>query len=98
MLKGNAIIAQSGGPSAVINNSTCGVIQTWFEKVDFGTIYAGISGIKGILEEDIIDLAAQDKQEIAATPTGFQDRPRAEQKIKSITLVDEGEVKEPEKC
>ena len=35
MLKGNAIIAQSGGPSAVINNSTCGVIQTWFEKVDF---------------------------------------------------------------
>ncbi|MBR2783389.1 MAG: 6-phosphofructokinase [Firmicutes bacterium] len=66
MLKGNAIIAQSGGPSAVINNSTCGVIQTWFEKVDFGTIYAGISGIKGILEEDIIDLAAQDPQDIAA--------------------------------
>ncbi|MBR5429210.1 MAG: 6-phosphofructokinase [Firmicutes bacterium] len=66
MLKGNAIIAQSGGPSAVINNSTCGVIQTWFEKADFGTIYAGISGIKGILEEDIIDLSAQDPQDIAA--------------------------------
>ena len=59
-LKGNAIVAQSGGPSAVINNSICGVIQTWFKEVDFGTIYAGISGIKGILEGDIIDLAQQD--------------------------------------
>ncbi|MBR5429208.1 MAG: peptidylprolyl isomerase [Firmicutes bacterium] len=36
--------------------------------------------------------------EIAATPTGFQDRPRSEQKIKSITLEDEGEITEPEKC
>ncbi|MBR2783390.1 MAG: peptidylprolyl isomerase [Firmicutes bacterium] len=34
---------------------------------------------------------------IAAVPTGFQDRPRSEQKIKSITLVDEGEIVEPEK-
>ncbi len=48
VLKGNAIVAQSGGPSPVINNSICGVIQTWFkEEADFGTIYAGISGIKG---------------------------------------------------
>lgn len=65
MLKGNAIVAQSGGPTAVINNSVCGVIQTWFEKANFGTIYAGINGIKGILEETIIDLAAQDKDVIA---------------------------------
>ena len=35
---------------------------------------------------------------IANTRTGFQDRPQAEQKIKSITLVDEGEVEEPQKC
>ena len=65
MLKGNAIVAQSGGPTAVINNSVCGVIQTWFEKADFGTIYAGIMGIKGIFEGNIIDLAAQDKDVIA---------------------------------
>ena len=37
-LKGNAIIAQSGGPSAVINNSACGVIQRWFEKADFNSL------------------------------------------------------------
>ena len=64
-IKGNAIVAQSGGPSAVINNSACGVIQTWFKNAPFGTIYAGISGIKGILDGEIIDLAAQDPAVIA---------------------------------
>ena len=64
-LKGNAIIAQSGGPSAVINNSVCGVVQTWFKQADFGKIYAGISGIKGILDENIIDLSQQDEKIIA---------------------------------
>ena len=64
-IKGNAIVAQSGGPTAVINNSACGVIQTWFkEAADLGTIYAGISGIKGILEGNIIDLRAQDAEMI----------------------------------
>ncbi len=59
-MKGNAIIAQSGGPTAVINSSACGVIQTWLaQATGCGTIYAGISGVKGILEGDIIDLAQQ---------------------------------------
>lgn len=59
-LQGNAIIAQSGGPSAVINNSACGVIQTWLAQAGgCGTIYAGVSGIKGVLEGNIIDLAQQ---------------------------------------
>lgn len=66
-LQGNAIIAQSGGPSAVINNSVCGVVETWMKEAGtLGTIYAGISGIKGILVEDIIDLSFQDKADIAA--------------------------------
>ncbi|MBQ1501810.1 MAG: 6-phosphofructokinase [Firmicutes bacterium] len=64
-LKGNAIVAQSGGPSAVINNSICGVIQTWLAEAPFGTIYAGIAGVKGILDGDIIDLALQDAEKIA---------------------------------
>lgn len=65
-LQGNAIIAQSGGPTAVINNSVCGVIQTWMKEVDFGTIYAGISGVKGILAGEVIDLKFQDAAAIAA--------------------------------
>jgi ATP-dependent phosphofructokinase / diphosphate-dependent phosphofructokinase len=65
-LQGNAIVAQSGGPTAVINNSVCGVVQTWLKEVDFGTVYAGISGVKGILAGDVIDLKAQDADSIAA--------------------------------
>ncbi|MCL1816338.1 MAG: 6-phosphofructokinase [Clostridiales bacterium] len=64
-LSGNAIIAQSGGPTAVINNSVAGVIETWLDQDITGTIYAGISGIKGILQGHIIDLAAQEKSILA---------------------------------
>ncbi len=73
VLSGNAIIAQSGGPTAVINNSVAGVVQTW-QKLKFkGKIYAGLNGIKGVLEEDIIDLAYQDK----AVIEGFRYTPGA---------------------
>ena len=64
-LAGNAIIAQSGGPTAVINNSVAGAVETWFARAPGGAIYAGISGIKGILEGRIIDLAAQEKPVLA---------------------------------
>jgi peptidyl-prolyl cis-trans isomerase B (cyclophilin B) len=36
--------------------------------------------------------------EIAAVPTDSNDRPKTEQKIKSITIIDEGPIDEPEKC
>jgi 6-phosphofructokinase 1 len=60
-INGNAIIAQSGGPTAVINNSVAGALETWFRRAPAARLYAGISGIKGILEGRIIDLAAQEK-------------------------------------
>ena len=64
-LQGNAIVAQSGGPSAVINNSVCGVVQTWLQEAPFGKMYAGIGGIKGILEGNIIDMGCQRPEVIA---------------------------------
>ena len=65
MLKGNAVIAQSGGPTAVINNSVCGVVQTWLNNTEApGKIYAALQGIKGFLEEIMIDLAEQDPEVI----------------------------------
>jgi len=65
MMKGNAVVAQSGGPTAVINNSVCGVIQTWLNNPDApGKIYAALSGVKGFLEEDLIDLGEQDPEVI----------------------------------
>ena len=62
----NVIIAQSGGPSPVINNSLRGIIeacQAYPEK--FGTLYAGWHGIEGVLKEELLDLSRQDPEEIS---------------------------------
>ena len=62
----NLLIAQSGGPSPVINSSLRGVVETakaFPGKV--GTVYAGWHGIEGVLKEELLDLSAQDEQEIA---------------------------------
>lgn len=62
----NVIIAQSGGPSPVINNSLRGVIDTCKRFPEtFGRIYAGWHGIEGVLKEELLDLSAQHEEEIA---------------------------------
>ncbi len=62
----NVIVAQSGGPSPVINSSLRGVIETckMFPDV-FGTVYAGWHGIEGVLKEELLNLSAQDEDEVA---------------------------------
>ncbi|HDN79264.1 MAG TPA: diphosphate--fructose-6-phosphate 1-phosphotransferase [Chloroflexi bacterium] len=61
----NVVIAQSGGPSPVINNSLRGIIETCRSMPEyFGTIYGGLNGIEGILKEELLDLSAQDEEEI----------------------------------
>ncbi len=62
----NVIVAQSGGPSPVINSSLRGLIETcrMFPQT-FGAIYAGWHGIEGVLKEELLDLSAQDEEEIA---------------------------------
>ena len=64
VLKGNAVIAQSGGPTAVINNSVCGAVQEWMRREAPGVIFAGIGGVKGILEGKLLDMTKQDTQVI----------------------------------
>jgi 6-phosphofructokinase 1 len=62
----NVIVAQSGGPTPVINSSLRGVIDTckMFPET-FGTVYAGWHGIEGVLKEELLDLSAQPEDEIA---------------------------------
>ena len=56
MAKKNAFYAQSGGVTAVINASACGVIETARKHKDkIGKVYAGRNGIIGALTEDLID-------------------------------------------
>ncbi len=72
--KRNAFYAQSGGVTAVINASACGVIQTARQHTDrIGTVYAGRNGIIGALTEDLIDTSRESDADIAAlrhTPSG----------------------------
>ena len=73
-MKQNAFYAQSGGVTAVINASACGVIETArkFRK-QIGKVYAGRNGIIGALTEDMIDTSRESPRAIAAlrhTPGG----------------------------
>ena len=74
MAKKNAFYAQSGGVTAVINASACGVIETArAHKKEIGKLYAGRNGIIGALTEDLIDTSKESKKDIAAlryTPSG----------------------------
>jgi 6-phosphofructokinase len=55
-LVGNLLVAQSGGPTAVINASVAGVIQEAGKHGMIEEIYGGLNGIYGILNEDLVDL------------------------------------------
>jgi 6-phosphofructokinase 1 len=74
MAKKNAFYAQSGGVTAVINASACGVIETARKHKDkIGKVYAGRNGIIGALTEDLIDTTKDSDKSIAAllhTPSG----------------------------
>jgi 6-phosphofructokinase 1 len=74
MPKTNAFYAQSGGVTAVINASACGVIETARKHKDkIGKLYAGRNGILGALNEELIDTSKESAAAIAAlrhTPSG----------------------------
>lgn len=74
MAKANAFYAQSGGVTAVINASACGVIETARRnKARIGKLYAGRNGIVGALSEELIDTSRESAGTIAAlrhTPGG----------------------------
>ncbi len=70
----NAFYAQSGGVTAVINASACGVIETARQHPEqIANVYAGRNGIIGALAEDLIDTRQESDEAIAAlryTPSG----------------------------
>ena len=69
----NAFYAQSGGVTAVINATACGVIETARSTRRIGKVLAGKNGIIGALKEELIDTSAESVKAIAAlrhTPSG----------------------------
>ncbi len=62
MLKGNAIIGQSGGPTSVINSSLAGVIDAAKKSSVIESVYGMNYGIEGFMKEMLIDLGNQSEQ------------------------------------
>jgi 6-phosphofructokinase len=65
-LVGNVLVGQSGGPTSVINASVAGVIAEALNHECIEEIYGALNGVLGILQEDLIDLAAESQQQIRA--------------------------------
>ncbi|MDG3003014.1 diphosphate--fructose-6-phosphate 1-phosphotransferase [Paludisphaera mucosa] len=66
----NVVVAQSGGPTCVINNSLRGIVETCRRHPGaFGKVYGGRFGIEGVLKEELIDLSATSAEEIALLRT-----------------------------
>ncbi len=74
-MKGNVIVGQSGGPTAVINSSLAGVYKTALER-DFNKVYGMRYGIQGFIDEQYVDLSDYIKNELdlellKRTPSAF---------------------------
>ncbi len=72
-LEGNLLVGQSGGPTAVINASLCGVIQESLKCAEIQNIYGALHGIQGVLREEFIDL----RKEAPLTLEGLKKTPSA---------------------
>ena len=59
-VKGNLIVLQSGGPTAVINSSVAGVVLKASASPGVGEVYGAINGILGVLNEELVDLKRED--------------------------------------
>ena len=72
ILEGKALIAQGGGPTAVINQSLVGVVLESRKFPQVSRVYGAIHGLRGIIEEDFIDLTQEtthNLEQIALTPS-----------------------------
>ena len=63
-LKGACIIGQSGGPTAVINASALGAIQTALKCEPVTRVLGAANGIEGVLKERLFDMAQEDPEEL----------------------------------
>jgi ATP-dependent phosphofructokinase / diphosphate-dependent phosphofructokinase len=68
-LAGNCLIGQSGGPTAVINASVAGIVSEALNHSCIEEVYGALNGVAGILNEDLVDLAAESQQAIRGLRT-----------------------------
>jgi 6-phosphofructokinase 1 len=61
----NLVVAQSGGPTPVINSSLQGIIEAARDAATIGAVYGARHGIEGVLKEELLDLSVQPREEVA---------------------------------
>lgn len=93
LLKGNAVVFTQGGPTAVINASWVGVVKGLWDAEEITGIYGSLNGIDGILNENMVDLRAQDMDTLMAiskTPAtallSTRHKPDAEANLKMLEI------------
>jgi 6-phosphofructokinase 1 len=59
MLKGNALVGQSGGPTSVINSSLCGVVQQALKSENIENVFGMSFGIEGFMNDEVVDLGKE---------------------------------------
>jgi ATP-dependent phosphofructokinase / diphosphate-dependent phosphofructokinase len=90
MIKGNALIGQSGGPTSVINSSLAGVIETALSSSVIGEIYGMHFGIEGFMQEWLFDLGHQPRKIIEGlrhTPSSALGSSRHKVQEKDLPLI-----------
>ena len=61
----NMVVAQSGGPTPVINSSLRGIIESAKQFNAIDAVFGARHGIEGVLKEELLDLSAQPAEEVA---------------------------------
>lgn len=71
-IKGKVLVAQGGGPTAVINQSFVGVVLEARKYAEVSKVYGAINGVEGIVNEEFVDLTQETEynlERVAATPS-----------------------------
>ncbi|UCF42888.1 MAG: 6-phosphofructokinase [Planctomycetota bacterium] len=91
--KANAVVGQSGGPTAVINESLVGVIEEANKHPQIENLYGAVHAVAGIVKDDFIDLkklSAKELEKVAASPCSAlgssRDKPDDEYRAKILEV------------
>jgi 6-phosphofructokinase 1 len=71
-VKGKAVVAQGGGPTAVINQTLAGLVLEARNHPEIETVYGAVSGTRGVLDDSFVDLGretAENLERVALTPS-----------------------------
>jgi 6-phosphofructokinase len=91
--RGNALIGQSGGPTAVINQSLVGLIEACVQAEPIQEVYGALNGIQGVLEERFVNLGLEspaDLERVAQTPgaalRSVRKKPSREDSVRALEV------------